>query len=286
MKSQIKYILLTLAGLLLCGTALAQQCTFNIDPDNLAFAVGEKLTYRVTYSASIIRTDIADVEITTSKERIGSTDCYKLYGIGKTRPFYGIFFEMEDIYISWLDCATLRPLRMTSELKEGGYRYRQAFDFDWDKKNVHTMGHNIKRDRTYHKDMALQPCSYDALSLFFNMRSNDDIFKMKKDERITLDLVLEDTIRTIQLRMISRENKKVDGLGEFRTLKYGCQIATATDQSFKDGTEFFIWLTDDRNRIPVHLETPIKVGKVTAVLSGWSGLQHPFESVVVPRQNR
>lgn len=283
MNNFIKYILLSFSLLFLQVVPVSgQECVFSIDPDNTAFGDGERLTYRVTYSASIIKTDIADIEIVTSLDRIGSTDCYKIYGRGRTRPFYSIFFEMDDIYTTWLEKSTLRPLRMKSELKEGGYRYRQLFDFDWENMRVHTKGYNIKHNRTHVHDMQLTPCSYEALGLFFNMRSNKETFDMLPGQVKNLELVLEDTIRVIKLRYIGcDETKKVDGLGEFRTVKFGCQIASPTDQSFKDGTEFFIWLTDDRNRIPVHLETPIKVGRVTAVLSGWSGLQHPLESLVI-----
>ena len=266
--------------------APAQICGEAINADDLAFGPGETLNYSIMYSAAVFRTDIADIEIRTSSDKIGSTDCYQIYGRGKTRPFYSVFFDMEDIYISWLEKSTLRPVRMTSELKEGGYRYRQAFDYDWDNMNVHTMGQNIKRERTYLKDMTLLPCSYDALALFYNMRSNHEVFKMKSGDKLTLDLVLEDTIRSVQLRFMGKEKKKVEGLGEFNTLKYGCQIATSSDESFEDGSEFFIWLTDDKNRIPVHLETPIRVGKVTVRLSGWSDLKHPFESVVINTSRR
>jgi len=54
--------------------------------------------------------------------------------------------------------------------------------------------------------------------------------------------------------------------------------SSSQDESFEDGSEFFIWISDDRNRIPLLVESPIRVGSVRARLRRFDGLRHPMES--------
>jgi len=49
---------------------------------------------------------------------------------------------------------------------------------------------------------------------------------------------------------------------------------------FTDGSEFFIWLSDDENKIPLHLESPIRVGSVNAYITGYKGLKYPLTSKI------
>lgn len=273
-------LFIALALLPLTGATQIMNCGADVSEANCAFAAGEKLSYEVVYTASIINASVADIHFRTTKENYASRECYKIEAIGRTRPFFKMFFELEDTYTSWVDAATLRPVKATSMLKEGNYRYRSAIDYNWAAKKAFTVGVNLKVGDETRRTLSLNSCSYDALALFYNLRCSD-IAAIVGSETQRLSLVLEDTVRTIRLRFLGRENRKVVDVGEFRTLKFACQFATSSDDSFKDGAEFFIWLTDDKNCIPVYLESPIRVGKVYATLREWSGLKHPFSSIII-----
>lgn len=256
-------------------------CGDLVPSGRVAFEAGERLTYAVAYKAAIINAEVADITLSTVQEHYAGQKCYKVSGYGKTRSFYSIFFTLEDLYTSWLSVETLMPVRATSHLREGGYHYRSAIDFDYRSRLARTEGHRIKENKTHRFKLNLTPCSYDALSLFYNLRSADLSQLVVGNSRQSLSLVLEDTVRTIQLRFLGRDVYHLTGVGKFRTLKFACQFATSTDDSFKDGTEFFLWLSDDQNRIPIYLESPIRVGKVYAKLTHWANLKYPFSSFVV-----
>lgn len=254
------------------------DCGKVIPENQIAFTAGERLSYSVSYKAAIINTDVADIVFTTSAESYGGVECYKIHAIGKTRPFFGFFFNLEDVYATWMDKSTLRPIKATSYLKEGDFRYRSSMDFVWPHKRVYTEGRNLKRSSGHRRTLKLKDCSYDALALFFNVRCAD-LNSVTVGSQQSLNLVLEDTVRTVRFRFLGRETRDVKNIGSFATLKFACQFATSSDESFKDGEEFFIWLTDDKNHIPVYLESPIRVGKVYATLSEWSGLKHQLTSL-------
>lgn len=255
-------------------------CGKPVPASRVAFESGERLTYAVAYKAAIINAEVADITLSTVKQHYAGIECYKVVGYGKTRPFYSVFFTLQDTYTSWLDASTLMPVRATALLREGSYHYRSAIDFDYRSRIARTEGHRIKENETRRFKLNLTPCSYDALSLFYNLRSADLSGLVAGNSRQSLSLVLEDTVRTIQLRFLGRAVYHLDGVGKFRTLKFACQFATSSDESFQDGAEFFLWLSDDDNRIPIYLESPIRVGKVYAKLTKWENLKYPFSSYV------
>ena len=93
-------------------------------------------------------------------------------------------------------------------------------------------------------------------------------------------MVLQDTIRDLQYRYLGREQKKIRNMGRFATLKFECQLGTTEGFSFTDGTVFTIWISDDRNKIPLWIESPVRVGSINAYISGYRGLKYPMESLM------
>lgn len=254
------------------GSAAQQQAS-------CAFRSGEEIGYTASYSAAIVSTDVADITFRTTTEKRNGVSCYKIEATGRTRPFYSVFFKMEDVYRSWIATSDLRPVYADMELKEGSYRYRSGMTFDWNTMRVTTVGRNLKRDKDDVMVMPIGPNSFDAVSLFFNMR-NINLGAMKVGVRADLSIVLTDTVRTIQYRYVGKEIIDTESVGAVRCLKVVCQLATTDGESFAEGSEFTLWISDDNNRIPIYLETPIRVGRVQAVISSYKGLAHPFTSRV------
>ena len=125
--------------------------------------------------------------------------------------------------------------------------------------------------------MPLTEESMDPISLFFTLRSaKAEDFRV--GEPATLQMVLQDTIKLIRYRYLGRENKKIRNIGRFRTLKFECQLGTTEGYSFTDGTIFTLWVSDDDNKIPLYIESPVKIGSIQAYISGYKGLKYPLDS--------
>lgn len=246
----------------------------------LSFRPGEELTYTASYSAAILTTDVATITFRTSTDKIEGIPCYHIWAHGLTRPFYSVFFKMDDVYETWLEQSTLQPLLSTSEIKEGSYRYRSRLSFNWKAGMVYTFGKNLRKGYERGRTMEVAAADFDPVAHFFNLRSQPSISTMKAGQKGRLNLVMVDTIRTIEYQFLGREIIDSPVTGPVRCLKFTCQLAPGDAESFKDGTDFFIWISDDQNRVPVYLETPIRVGRVQATLTDWKNLAHPFSSRV------
>lgn len=240
---------------------------------------GEVLEYRVSYKAKMFpNTEVGSVEVSTTEAKLGDRTVYKVVGAGRTLPTYRWFFHMEDTYTVWVDPKTKQPLRFESDLKEGDYTFQSTYIYDWDNNKVHTRWQRRQKPEKQ-KTMQLSPESMDAISLFFNMRATvADSFKANEPK--ALQMVLEDTIRHIRYRFLGRETKKIRNMGRYNTLKFDCQLGTSEAFSFTDGSVFTIWISDDENKIPLYIESPVRIGSVNAYISGYKGLKYPVASLI------
>lgn len=277
MKKQLFFRTLLLLGLSLSGSLAAQD--LSDAQREIAFAGGEHLSYAVSYKAGLVHADVAEVTFRTTLERVGRRNLYRIEAVGKTYPFFNWFFDLNDSYISRLDASTLKPVDLTVEIREGGYRVSERYLYDWPNNRVTTLHYNHKRTDTTRRDLVLTDESFDALSLFFNLRC-EDVSLFAAGENRHLSIVLPDTIRYINYRFVKRENKQIKGLGKFRTLRFVCQLATSSGESFEDGSEFTLWISDDRNKIPIYIESPIRVGSIRGRLLDARGLKYPLESMI------
>ncbi|MBQ7855895.1 MAG: DUF3108 domain-containing protein [Alistipes sp.] len=268
MRGIIHIIITGVAALFLCGVAHGQL-----------FHPSERLNYRVAYRAKLFpNTELATVSVTTEVDTLAGRECYRVTGDGQIMKAFRWFFHLHDRYDIWVDSGSKRTLRFESNLQEGDYTFRSHYLYDWDSLKVHTWAQR-RSEPPRTKTMSLSPRSMDPMSLYFNLRSIDPA-QLREGEEHDLEMVLEDTIRTLKFRLVGRTVCKVPKRGWFNTLHLKCTIGTSEEFSFTDGSEFSIWITDDRNKFPVMLESPIRVGSIRAYIHSFEGLKYPLECQV------
>lgn len=247
---------------------------------DIAFQGGEKLVFTVSYRAKLIpNTDVAKVELELNDSTYEGKEAFQISAYAYVLPFFKWFFDLQDRYETWVNPQTMQPYYAKSDLSEGNYKFMSRLSFDWDSMKVNTVYRNLKKTEDKHKTMDLSQESFDAMALFYNLRSKSvDQFTEGKSEQ--MQLVLEDTVRKVDYKYLGKDELKVKGLGKFKALKFSCLMVTTSGESFEDGTELFVWISDDRNHIPLYVETPVRVGSVRARLSEYSNLKYPLDSKI------
>ena len=264
----MKRLLTILALLLSCIAAQAQL-----------YVPGETLNYKMSYRAKLFpNTEVANVIIQTTESSLDGAPALKVYGMGQTARAFNWILPVKDAYTIWVDPQTLLTRRFEADLKEGDYTRKSVFTFDYNNHKVYTRWQTRQRP-VEHRTLEIKQKGMDAISLYFNLRSVPDSEIVPGYER-ELEMVLEDTVRYLKFRYEGREEKKIKNLGRFNTLKFRCKIATSDGYAFQDGTEFEVWISDDRNKIPLYIKSPIKVGSVQAYLASYEGLRYPLDSFI------
>ena len=258
---------------------LAFICAAALSAKAQLYVPGETLYYRMSYRAKLFpNTEVANVIIQTTESTLDGAPALKVYGMGQTARAFNWILPVKDAYTIWIDPETLLTRRFEADLKEGDYTRKSVFTFDYNNNKVYTRWQTRQRPVEY-RTLEIKQKGMDAISLYFNLRTVPDSEIVPGYER-ELEMVLEDTVRYLKFRYEGREVKKIKNLGRFNTLKFRCKIATSDGYAFQDGTEFEVWISDDRNKIPLYIKSPIKVGSVQAYLSSYEGLRYPLDSFI------
>jgi len=83
---------------------------------------------------------------------------------------------------------------------------------------------------------------------------------------------LDKEVFPIKVNYLGKEEKKVKSLGRYPAIKVNPQLVVG--EVFKKGDIMHIWVSDDDNKVPLLIESPISVGSVKAVLKSYKGLRH------------
>jgi hypothetical protein len=254
---------------LLCVLASGQSNTI-CHNRNTSFKGGEKLVYELYYNWNFIWIPAGTLEMTVEERK----DHYFIKALGKTHDSYNWFFKVYDVFTCEIDKITLKPRKFSRNIEEGDYRIKNDiyFNHETDKVTSYLTVNNGKTE-TYRFDNS--ECMLDLLSLSYNLRNLNVNFLIKSGVIYT-DLIFDEKKYLIPVKYKGREKKfKVSGLGSIDVIKISPDLISGN--VFSEGSTMLMYVSDDMNKIPVMIESPIKVGSVKAILKSWKNLRHPFD---------
>lgn len=272
--------ILTAFMLMLGAVQMNAQDGSNANPQCIPsfknFQAGEKIKYVMTYNWFLVWTDVGEVTFEVKDSEINNRNAYHLIGKGKSYPFYDWFYEVRDIYESWVDPQTLKPYYYKRDVNEGGYKIDITYQYNWE--DTVAYAESKKTRKPFKKDtVELNGCAHDIMSIIYYARSID-FSKYEVGEKIPLSLLLDSKMEPVYIRYQGKEKKRVRGMGKFKTIKFSGYLVPG--DVFKGGEELEVWVTDDPNRLPVWIESPIKVGKVKARMVDYEGLKYDLSSKI------
>ena len=245
------------------------------------FGAGEELIYNVSYRAALIPSiNMMRISMRTLDDNSGGVRQFHIVGNGRTTGAAKGIFELNDTYHAWLDARTLLPNRTTSDIYENDYRFSATYTYDWEAMTVSNVRRNPRWAADRYATFALpDKNSGDALSLLYRLRTIDT-GSLVPGAANPLSLVLAEDAKTIVFRFVGREEIKIRKIGTFRALRFTCTMATSDGSTYEEGMSFTAWVSDDANKIPLLIESPIRVGRVSVTLADGYRTIHPLTSFV------
>ena len=236
---------------------------------NTSFRAGESITFKVFYTAMGMYVSAGEATFNTSLSTLNNRPVYHVTGDGKTYSFYDNFFKVRDRYESFIDTATLQPLKFIRNVYEGGYKKYENVSFN---KVTNTA---VTNDGVY----KVPTCVQDVLSAIFYAR-NIDFDKYKPGDKIPFTMFLDKEIFEMYIRYMGKETVKTK-YGKFRAIKFKPLLIKGT--IFEGGEKMTVWVSDDKNHVPVRIESPITVGSIKVDMISNRNLRHPLTSLISVR---
>lgn len=266
-----KLVALLLMSLLAIGSA-SSQCSV----DNKYFQAGEQLNYDLYIKfAATIKGGFAT--LSTQNVKYEGQDAYRMTLISESQGFARRVFELSDT----LGCYTTKgvlPLAYFKDAHEGGDYTKERLTYSY------PGGNNVKIRAIRHKNgdfkfdetLSFSGCTYDLMSVLFYSRTLD-YPQMKVGTTTKVNFVTGKSKVSMRIVYNGKETVKAND-----DKKYSCMKLTLyiQDDAFDGGKEAMkVYITDDDNRMPVKLETKLKVGSTRAVLKSYKGVKHPVNVV-------
>jgi Protein of unknown function (DUF3108) len=236
---------------------------------NQAFQAGESITFKVYYTLAGVYIAAGEATFTVVLEELSGKPVYHVTGTGKNYSFLDNFFKVRDKYESFIDTATLQPLKFIRNVSEGSYRKYENVSFN---KTAHTAITNSGVFKT-------PDCIQDVLSTMYYAR-NIDFDKMKPGDKIPFSMFLDNQVYDLYIRYVGKEIIKTK-YGKFRAIKIKPLLIKGT--IFEGGEKMTVWISDDSNHIPVRVESPISVGSVKVDMMDFKNRRTPMSSLISQR---
>ncbi|WP_133440481.1 MULTISPECIES: DUF3108 domain-containing protein [Chryseobacterium] len=225
---------------------------------------GEVLRYRIHYG--ILNAGTAS--LTTLKTTYKGQPHYYVKGYGKTTGAVRAFFKVEDNYESFINYNTGLPSFYVRDVQEGNYtqHYETVFNH-----NNQTL---LLTDKEKNTTQSLKSVSgiQDMLSAFYYLRSLDDS-ELKVGSVKKLNVWIDDEMFPFQLKVVGAENIKTK-FGWIRSLKIVPQVISG--RVFKDKEGVTLWVSNDRNHIPLAIKAELAVGSLKADIDSFSNVKYPL----------
>jgi hypothetical protein len=243
------------------------QCSI----DNQAFQAGEEMVYKIYYNWNFVWMSAGEVVFRVKE----AGDQYHLSVHGTTYKSYEWFYKVDDKYDTYVDKRTLLPSVGIRDIWEGKYRLYDRIAFDH-KHNVARSLRGKSKETAELTEYKVDNCMHDVLSIIYFAR-NLDFNRMVPGAEVPIKIFIDKETWPLKVKYKGKEEKKrVRGNGRFKTILFSPQVISG--YVFKDGTEMNVWVSDDNNKIPLLIESPISVGSIKAVLKSYKGLRHPLDA--------
>lgn len=249
----------------------------NCGIETRAFDSGESLTYKVYYNAGPMWLSGGEIYFKLQQEMLNGKSVYHGISEAVTYKSFDWFFKIRDKFETWMDESSLQSYKFVRDINEGGYTFYRSYDWNRNTNIITSYYQNRKsgKEKTVTLNNA-DPCGVDMLSSFYWARTID-FSKYKAGDKIPVTMAVDDKLYNIYIRYEGKEQYKTK-LGTFNTFKVKPLLVEGS--VLGSGESMTIWVTDDQNRIPVRIESSLKVGRITADLKSFAGAKYPFTSKV------
>ena len=245
---------------------------------NSANAKSNTITLEITndiiknegYNLSISKSNI---HLKANEAVINNKSVFHVVGKGKTTGMIRWFFKVKDRYESYFDKKTIVPYKFVRNIDEGGHTKNIEIEFDQDKNKAYV--HNIKHNRKAVFDT--KPNIQDMVSTYYYLRNNINISTLKIGDEIKVDMFFDEENYGFKLKYLGEETIKTD-FGKVESLKFRPYVMAG--RVFKEEESLTLWVSKDKNKVPLRIKADLAVGSLRADLEAFKGLKHPFQIVV------
>lgn len=235
---------------------------FKVVTDNeKPFKPGEKLTYSVRFGPIIGGTASLVLRQVSYKEKI----VFHSVAQGKTVGVAEKLYSVKDIFESYFDMNSGLPHKLVRDVKEGNYKKHEEAFFD----RIQNTAYSLRLDTV----IVVPPDILDMVSLLYYIRSLD-WSSIKPGDVIKTITYFDDEIYPFEIRYKGKEEIRTK-FGKIKCHRFDPVVEPG--RMFDSEDDMQIWLSDDKNVVPVKVRFDLLVGSLRIELDDYTNLKYPIK---------
>jgi hypothetical protein len=264
-----------LAGLIISFAAIASaQKKTELLPRNQIFGYGEQLDYKITFLGMTAGNAVTKVD--TAHHKILGKNCYKIDVFGETSAWLSWVTRVKDNWGAYIDTTNMLTRASYRKIREAKYRKDEwvTFKHDVRKASVQVVDKKTgKYGEPKHYDIPEN--ATDLVGGFMQLRFFD-FDKTKKGDTLLIRGFFEDASYALKILYHGKEVVKT----KVGKIPSHVLIPILPDNQLFDGANSItIWISDDKNKIPVKISAKMLVGHTGLELTGFRGLKNSIRVV-------
>jgi len=267
-KQNIIYIAV---GLLFIFTGTTYgQCKI----ENSYFKSGETLNYDLYFKWGILSKKAGVATLKVKDTTYSGQDAYNISLSSNSRGAARDFFTMDDT-ISCVITKDMIPLAFYKDAHEGDDYTKESVSYTYNEDGsiaVRTIRHKngtFRFDETFNRTN----CIYDMLSVVFYARTLN-YKSMEKGDKVSVEFISGKKRLNMVINHSGKEKLKVNDGQKYNCIKLSLKIADDAFQNEEDAMT--VYITDDSNRMPIRIDSKLKIGNARVILNSFSGNRHPL----------
>jgi hypothetical protein len=221
---------------------------------------GEKLTYSVKFGPIVG----GEATMMLKQAYYNNMLVYHCVAEAKTVGLAEKLYSVKDAFESYFDPKTGLPHKLVRDVKEGNYRKREEAFFDRHKNTAYSL----RLDST----IQVPPDILDMASLLYYVR-RIDYEHLKPGAVIKAVTYFDDEIFPFDIRYKGKEEVKTK-FGKIMCHRFDPVVEPG--RMFESEDDMQIWLSDDKNVIPIRVRFDLLVGSLRIELNEYSNLKYPL----------
>lgn len=268
--------------LVLAITALAASFALQLNAqckiENNYFQAGEELRYDMYFKYGLIDKKAGTSSLTTTAERYNNTDAYKMTLVAKSEGFVRSLFVLNDTLSSYMT-KNLVPLAFIKNAQEGKEHTIERMTYTYGSDGVSVYTKRIKNNvLRFEETLTVKNCIYDLLSVVFYARTLN-FSNMKKGDITPVQIISGRDKPNMIIEYKGIESVDANNGKSYSCIKLVLSIVTGNKDAFQDKKEAMkVYISNDNNRIPIRLDSKLKMGSTRAVLKSYKGNKYTLKS--------
>ncbi|MCL1942706.1 MAG: DUF3108 domain-containing protein [Candidatus Azobacteroides sp.] len=240
------------------------------------FSVDERLDFNLHYNWKFVWIKAGEAALISQSGTCKGIGVYKTQLTARSTGVAKKLMSIGDTLTGQVSNSDFSPLFYVKAAHEGKTHSYEEIDYEYPGKDRVKAQLKHWRNGKFRGDTLLssKKCFYDPVSLIYFMRSLNPS-GMTVNQSVSVPILFTDESFDVKVTYRGTEIIEVND-EKINTVKYSFSINGKAFENKKES--LFLWLSNDGNRIPVQIETKLKIGSLKAQLKKATGCKNPYSA--------